>query len=477
MVKVRYSYLKISVFLVLLILSSSLVLASTQIKLEPVKNDITLIEEALYNLEIKNTGEITANYKIFSLELGWIVDPKAADRSFFLNPGETKKTTIKIKPTEDFKPGIYAPTLYVDETIGKSHKSYNHPLKIYINPDGPVDYVPSIKVELDMPEKINPRESVSVKMFLENRNPLDLKDLKIRIHSEMSEFIKEGAVDLPPLQKKTAEFLITPNKYQQPKSYTIFFIFERFGEQVKVIPKNIEILPLLPDFEVSKNDETIFFKRFSAVSLTNPGNVKNTQDVNLPVGFWESLFVTDASTGKDDGQRVVTWKVTLEPGEVKYVFYVTNYRVLFYLLAILMIFGIFYLVVKSPIEVTKKATAKHGEDHETLSEIKITIEVRNKSNKKITGVEIIDVVPSIANVEKSLQLGTLKPKEIRNSRKGTKVIWSLAELDAHEHRLITYKIKAKLNILGTFSLPRATLEYKKGKKKGKVFSNVFRLSA
>jgi len=57
------------------------------------------------------------------------------------------------------------------------------------------------------------------------------------------------------------------------------------------------------------------------------------------------------------------------------------------------------------------------------------------------------------------------------------VIWSLAELDVHEHRLITYKIKAKLNIVGTFSLPRATVTFKKrGRKKGKAFSNVFRLS-
>ncbi len=461
----------------MLILSSGFVLAQSQVKLEPANNDITLIEEALYTIEIKNTGEVTANYKLYSLESGWIVDPPAYDRTFYLQPGETKKTTIKIKPVEKFKPGIYAPTFYVDEYIDNAVKSYTNPLKIYLSPDGPVDYVPSLKVDIDMNDKINPRETVSVKMFIENRNPLDLKDLKIRIQSDMPEFVKEGSLNLPPLEKKTAEFSITPSKYQQPKKYTLFFIFERFGEQVKVITKNVEILPLQPAFEFTKNDETIFFKRFSALAVTNPGNVINTQDVNIPVGFWESLFVTDAQTKKVDGQRVLSWKVSLAPNEEKYFFFVTNYRVLFYIIAILVIFGIFYLIVKSPIEVSKKATAKHGENKETLSEIKITLEVRNKSNKRIKDVEIIDVVPSIANVEKSLQLGTLKPKEIRNTKKGTKVIWSLAELDAHEHRLITYKIRAKLNILGTFSLPRTVLEYKKGKKKGKVFSNVFRLSA
>ena len=80
-------------------------------------------------------------------------------------------------------------------------------------------------------------------------------------------------------------------------------------------------------------------------------------------------------------------------------------------------------------------------------------------------------------MERGLELGTLKPIEVKHTKKGTKVIWSLAELDAHEHRLITYKIKAKLNILGTFSLPRATAEYAvRGKHRRKGYSNVFRIS-
>ena len=84
--------------------------------------------------------------------------------------------------------------------------------------------------------------------------------------------------------------------------------------------------------------------------------------------------------------------------------------------------------------------------------------------------------PSMSNVERSLDLGTLRPKEINHGKHGTKVTWSLVELDAHEHRIITYKVRAKLNILGTFSLPRAGVEYGKGKRgKGKAYSNIFRV--
>ena len=111
-------------------------------------------------------------------------------------------------------------------------------------------------------------------------------------------------------------------------------------------------------------------------------------------------------------------------------------------------------------------------------EIKITLEVKNKSKKPVKNIDITDLVPGIANVEKGLDLGTLGPKEVRHTKKGTKVVWSLAELDAHEHRLITYKVRAKLNIVGTFILPRATVEYsKRGKKRAKAYSNIFRLSS
>ncbi len=84
-------------------------------------------------------------------------------------------------------------------------------------------------------------------------------------------------------------------------------------------------------------------------------------------------------------------------------------------------------------------------------------------------------MPGIANVEKEIEAGTLKPHEFRHTSRGTKVIWSLPELEPHEHRVINYKIKAKLNILGSFSLPRAVVEYSRGKRKRKAYSNTFQL--
>ena len=182
---------KLITLIVLLLLIATFVSAATDVELIPVKNEINVKEVGSYSLKLTNTGDITKTYKIFSLESGWLIDPLPEDRTFSLKPNEARTTTITIKASVDFKPGIYAPSLIIDEYKGSEYVSYNRNLKVYLSPDGPVDYLPSIKVDLDMPDKINPSEPVPITLELENKNPLNLSNLKIRVQSEMNDFQKE----------------------------------------------------------------------------------------------------------------------------------------------------------------------------------------------------------------------------------------------------------------------------------------------
>jgi hypothetical protein len=470
----------LSCLVVLLFVLSVSVCAESSIKVTNLKNNIAIGEKAKFKLEITNNAEEKQRYSIYSLQSGqgWNVDPyPLRDKIIELLPGKSYSTTIQAEPLETFSPGIYYVQISIASDLGEA---YSKSLKIYLSPEKPIDYLPSIKATIDMDEKINPKEAVSIKMFLENKNPLDLSDLKIKIQSEMPEFVKELSVNLPPLEKKTVEFTISPNKYQQPKDYTLFFVFEKNGEVAKIIEQKVEILSLLPDFKTEVKGETIVLKTFNELIATNEGNVLNTQTVKHPISLWKSLItISNGKTQKIEGERYLTWEATLSPNESVALNFTTNYRILLYVLIVLIVGASFYFYVQSPLVISKEAiTTRDGEDQDTLSEIKITLEVKNKTTKPIKEINITDLVPGIANVEKSLELGTLRPKEVRHTKQGTKVIWSLAELDAHEHRLITYKVKAKLNIVGTFSLPRAIVDYKKGKKKiKKSYSNIFRLSS
>ncbi len=464
----------IVMFIFVLCFFSVLTLADSTINAEVIQNQIKPSENAQYKITITNNEFEKQRYSVYSFVQGWGVDPSPLkDRIIEIGAKGSYTTTIHARPNEDFPPGIYYVSVTIESDLGER---YTEALKVYLSPESPTDYLPSISATVDMDEKIIPQNPVPITLFIENKNPLDLKGLKIRIQSDIPEFVQEVIVDLPPLGRKTVDFTIIPNEFQQPKKYTLFFVFERDGQTAKVVEQRIEVLSVVPPFDVSVEEDTIFLKTFKFVSVTNPGNVLNTQVAELPVSFIGSLFTAGVDIGKNENdERVIMQEFSLRPNETGSFQVITNYRWLLYLAIIILVTFIFYMAVRSPVSLRKTAITTKKDGEGILSEIKVTIEVKNTSSKAIKDVHITDFVPAIANVKKSLELGTLQPKAVHHTKKHTRVIWSLAELDVHEHRLITYKIKAKLNILGTFRLPRATLEYKRGRKRRKSYSNIFNL--
>ena len=77
------------------------------------------------------------------------------------------------------------------------------------------------------------------------------------------------------------------------------------------------------------------------------------------------------------------------------------------------------------------------------------------------------------DIKKEFAEGTLKPSRIlQHHKKGLIVKWNIASLDAFEERIISYKIKSKLSILGTLTLPPMTVTCKDKQGKGlKVVSH------
>ena len=458
--------------------------AASDIIIKEIKNVIPINGVATFQLKITNHAAASQRYSLYSLNQGWAIDPSPLkDRIIELRPGQEYSTTIQVDPLEDFPPGIYPSKLIIESDLGEK---YTPELKVYLLPDKPGNYIPTIKVDVDMDEKINPQMPVSAKLFVENRNPLDLSDLQVRVQSDIPEFAKSVQVQLLPLDKKTVELSFTLSPYQQPKEYTLFFIFEHEGEQVKVVEQKIEILPVVLPFAVEEASEKVFMKKFIHLQITNPGNVLTSQEIKYPLSFLGALLTkSDVIIGNDavidvgaEGQRFAVWEVSLHPAETKNLLLIINYRWLFYLTLLLVVIALFYLYARTPLSLRKTATATRGSEDGTLSEIKVTLELKNNSRKLLKDVVVTDMVTAIANVEKSLELGTLKPQEITHASHGTKVIWNIAEIEGQEHRLITYKVKAKLNILGTFSLPRATAVYKvKGKRNRKSYSNIYRLES
>ncbi len=463
-----------SLFIILLVCS----VAFAEVESSVIQNQISFGKEATYKFTVRNSADATQQYTVFSLQSGqgWnVAAAPLSDRVFTLLPGQTKILTVVARPVKQLPVGIYFLPVSV---MGDKGDDYSESLKVYLGKEVLEVYAPSIAVTVDMNDRITPGEAQSVKLFLENKNRLDLSGLVVTMSGELAEFNHEITVDLPSLASKTVEFTVGTDKYTQPREYDITFNFEHQGKIAKTMSQKVSIVTVLSPFVVSEESQTVFGRRVGSLSIRNEGNVRNEQQVLFPISEIESFLIESdtAIVESDDGSENLAFTLSLSPQESLIVNYVINYRWLMYVfVALVLIFG-FVWFARSPVRVIKKATTLQMDEEGALAELKITLEVENKTDHPIRHITVTDTVPGIVSVEKISELGTLRPIDVRHQGGKTKIVWLVAELDAREDRLITYKVRSKLNILGALSLPRAQCEFKarKGLRR-KAYSNSFTL--
>ena len=169
----------ISVVLVMLLLSAFALGAKSEITIEPIKNSIIVSGTASFKLTLTNNEDTTQRYSIFSFVQGWNIEPSPLkDKIIEIQPNQKKQTIIKASPTEKFSPGIYKLGLNIETDLGEKHLQT---LVVYVDPEKPLDYLPSIKVDLDMAKKIDPQKTQTIRLSLENKNPLNISELTIRL--------------------------------------------------------------------------------------------------------------------------------------------------------------------------------------------------------------------------------------------------------------------------------------------------------
>jgi len=458
------------------ILCSFSAFAISIVTVETVDNQIRPDETAYFLVNIENTANVKQRYSLYSLQTGqgWDVETEPIkDKIVELEAGKNYTVKVRVHPFEKLLPSVYAIQLSIESDAGEK---FSEPLKVYLSPEFEVDYLPSIKVVVDMNEKIDPNDVQSVKLFLENKNPLNLTGLDVKVQSDMPEFVKQLHVDLPPLEKKTVEFTVEMSTHQQPREYVLFFVFEKDGQPVKIVEKKVVVETIASPFTVDVIYVPTLLNQLGKVKVTNEGNVLNEQVVKVPVSFWGYLVARgNGERVKDESGYYMTWKLGLAPGEVGEVEFVVHYRGYLYMVLLVIAILVFFVAVQAPVEIVKKAVITQLGEEGSLSEVKITLSVKNKLKKMLKNVTVVDSVPAIAHVEKGNEVGTLKPQDVKHTGKGTVVSWHIAELDGQEERLITYKVKAKFSVLGEFELPRASVEYKKKGMANKAYSNVVSL--
>ncbi|MBI2176206.1 hypothetical protein HYU40_02545 [Candidatus Woesearchaeota archaeon] len=435
------------------------------LSVKAINASITIDGQAEFEVAITNPNNYEDKFRISASDVEWSVQ---SDPLYYYFSGvdipafSSQKVKLYFKPTASFMPGTRIINLDVSSVKGGQSQTVPVYINIRSNYQLILEYLAAVSRIVEIPPQIDPRNEFEVKVNLINRNPKNISRLRVVLSSVSTGLIrKEIITNLEPLESKTVSAKVQLDPLTPPAKDTLKVVL--FVSDQPLEPTIFEKFELISYSEikpVSSEKKGSLFKWVNETVYVNDGNVKSTAVIESGTSFLKSLFTR--STPKSysiskGGASYEAWELSLEPQEKITITQVESYRSIFYLLFIALVFLGLYRFFQSPVRLIKEASAisyKEG----GISELKVILRIKNRSSEPYVRITVMDRVPMIAEVEHD-SMGTLKPATIFNAGKGSVVKWELESLDKNEERILAYKIRSKLSILGTFVLPKGSLRF------------------
>lgn len=451
--------------------------ASFEVKVAPVKDRIVVDEVAEFEITITNNLDRGEEFTIKKAGYPfWDVYTKPLQNPITLEVPAQSNSSMRLFVDPLYITSVDTYTLDIGIVQGTTGQEQKVPVTIGIMSTEPLigGYIPTVLATTGIsPEKIDPREQFTIKAVLNNQNPIDYSNLTIKFDSSL--FKEEVNTALGPREDKTIEISKKLDDATPPqKDRLVVAVFK--DERMIVSPiihefeiKEYEIRETLP-----KEHSFLKIRRGIRVMSNNPdyhGKIK------IEVKPIRNLFLTThprAVIERDENKQYLTWDVRLDKDKVMVVYTTENYRLIVIIFSAMVAAVGLYFIFRSPI-VVKKGIANVGMHEGGISEAKVVVRVKNRSAKQLTDIEVMDNVPHIAHVEKEFSIGSMQPHAIlQHPKRGIAIKWVLETLEPGDERVLSYKMRSRLPVLGEFSLPTATARAKVGNRI--VISNSNRIS-
>lgn len=447
----------LSLIIGFVLFSACVMAADYQISVTPINTSTLPNESATFNVTITNFDRISERFQIYTLDTRWVLNLNPV--LYQVDPETIQSTTLSVHPTTDVGYGTQGLTLLVkhlDDNI-----IYQESLILYvINPNYvPEGYVPSVALDDSFPESINPRNPLDITISLRNRNALNFTSLTIDLNSPL--FTRTLTQSLEPLAEQSEETTFTLNPDQAAGDYNLTVTLIAQNKTINEVTKTLHIAAIT-DVAATPQETDELFRETTSVTLTNNGNVVTTYTERLPTNWLRALFSSTTpttSTQVSAGVRYHVWSITLAPQETATVTRVENYRLPAIVLILIIIGVATYFAFRSPLIAVKEAISLKEAGEEGSSTTKVRIFVKNRTGKQLSGVNVIDRVPSLATYKPQASLGSVSPTKVVTSPKGTMLKWELDLLEPYEERILSYGLHSQLKILGKMTLPPAKVKF------------------
>jgi len=203
-----------------------------------------------------------------------------------------------------------------------------------------------------------------------------------------------------------------------------------------------------------------FLTKTTRLLRENKGNTPSKEEYTLRLSSFEKTFTRftpqATSVEKQNGLYYYIWKFDISPGGTYRIEIFTNY---FYpllgIIVVILVLWLIYTFVRSDVSLKKKVlTIKSGE---SISDIKVLLVVKNRG-KPLSHLQVMDKIPHL--MKQPQEYGTIKPHKVRKDSMGVVLTWNLENLVKNEERIISYRIKSHVPVIGKIMIPQALARYR-----------------
>jgi len=452
---------------VLLVLVNIAFAASFDVKVTPITDKIVVDEVAEFDIDVQNNLDTDEEYLIKKAGYPfWDMYTKPLQNPITLKVPAQSTSSIKLFVDPLYITSVDTYTLDMGIVLESTGQEQKVPITVGIKSTEPLigGYIPTVLTSTSIsPEKIDPRGDFTITIVLNNQNVLDYPNLTIKIESNL--FKDELYVQLGPKKDRTIEVTKKLDDMTVPqKDRLVIAIFKDERLIVSPIVKEFEVIEYAVQEDLPKEQSFLKIRKGIKVMSNNPDYKGIVKVETTPI---KNLFMTAsprAEVVKENGRNYLVWEVEVGPDKTISIRTSENYRPIVVLILLVIAAIVLYFLFRSPI-VVSKAIGNVGMSYGGISEAKIVVRVKNRSQNQITDIEVVDNLPHIAHVEKELSIGSMQPHAIlKHPKKGIMIRWNIETLEAGDERVLSYRMKSRLPILGELNLPAASARTKIGDK-------------
>jgi hypothetical protein len=447
---------KLLLFLVI-VLVAAFASAQLEVNVEEIDSKIYPDEQARFNLEIFNNATVEKTLRVYTPDIRWYVDTEPYLSR--IGPMDRLRSDLILIPSAWSSSGTQIVKVIIESLNTGESFEVELPVTLKSFDEEGRTYSPSVEMKVKVPEEIMPKDTMVLEVYMRNRNRLDISNMTLYVSSPL--FVDERQLTLGPLSEGRERFIFSVDPLTPPSKEMIEVSMYVDGKDVNNERIDINILAY-SDLRITEDTTLELFKERREIFLSNDGNVMLIEPYRVPVTFLESFFTSTSvdPDSKSIRQQYLEWQLSLSPGEERTIVVTKNYRPALYIMLIVTVVLIMYFIYRSPAVVNKEAIVI-GSSGDGISSMKVLIHIRNRTSEIVEGLSLVDQVPGIATLVEEKTIGIMEPtKVIKHQKKGTLMKWEFEALEPFEERIISYRMKSKITILGGLTLPKAKLKFK-----------------